>query len=62
MFVRFLSDVVSMATSWDPGTFSGFCLAIKKDSTVWGFGGDGWGVFGNKMNLTSYAEWAEFFH
>jgi alpha-tubulin suppressor-like RCC1 family protein len=61
LFRRDLTDVTAFATSWDSyGTFEGFSLAIIKDGTVWGYGTDGWGVFGKGVSALS--EWTELHH
>ncbi len=61
LFRRDLENVRSIATSWDAqGTFQGFSLAIKNDGTVWGFGGDGWGVFGR--GISELGSWSELQH
>jgi alpha-tubulin suppressor-like RCC1 family protein len=60
LFGRNLGEVNVFATSWDSsGTFEGHSLAIKKDGTVWGYGGDGWGVFGR--GYSDADEWKELF-
>lgn len=60
LFKKVLPDVVTMATSWDD-SFTSFCLAIKADGTVWGYGGDGWGVFGRR-DLSGFDTWSQIYH
>jgi alpha-tubulin suppressor-like RCC1 family protein len=60
-FAQVLTDVATVSTSWDAGTFEGFSLAIKKDGTVWGIGEDGWGVFG-RSDVSGLEKWTQLFH
>lgn len=61
LFRRELTDVAIMATSWNTETFQGFRLAIKTDGTIWGYGEDGWGVFGRE-NLSGFETWSQIYH